>query len=126
MAKSPPKKQYSAGVVMRNLYASHVSLRRFVNLMMRTSGMAIFFFLIGNYQRFTTPSQYLLLDIARYTASLAFVATIFIIIVRLSANSYHKARISRLVLESFYMFLILLLVVVSSSLRVWFEGTLAS
>ncbi|NIZ18478.1 hypothetical protein [Entomospira culicis] len=121
MPKAKEKYPYQ-GRVLRYLYANRLILRRIVNIMMRTSMLAVFFFLIGMYQRFTPSTQYRLLDITRYTATFSFVATLFMIILRVVVSRYRKIRLHHILGETLYMFVMLFLAIINSVLGVWLDG----
>ncbi|NIZ40478.1 hypothetical protein PVA45_02980 [Entomospira entomophila] len=110
--------------VLRHFYVNRTILRRIVNILMRLSGLALFFFLIGMEQRFTTETQYFLLDTARYTANLAMSAALIMIVLRIVSRGQYRGRSYRirLLVDTLYLLFILILVVSNSLLRVWLDG----
>ncbi|NIZ47020.1 hypothetical protein PVA44_02885 [Entomospira nematocerorum] len=114
----------SRNPVLRHFYVNRTILRRIVNVLMRLSGLSLFFFLIGMEQRFTTETQYFLLDTARYTANLALSTALVMVVLRILSRGQYRGRSYRvrLLIDIIYLLFILVLVVSNSLLRVWLDG----
>lgn len=126
MAKIQRRKIDYIGYLLCYFYINRVLLRRINYVGMQVSFLSFFFFLLGMYQRFTTDTRYMLLDITRYVSTFVFVNSVFMILLRLFVKRYHKIRrVSYVLIDLVVILLMLVLVILSSTLRVWLGGRLS-